>query len=358
VQLAAHPDQAKLYGSRRWEQIQGEAEKTWKALQVRRDALDTRRAYSMWVRRYGVWLCFDGRRFADLEPALKIREFLIWLADGQGVLKRHLGGVSINSARHALLFYYSHIRREPVGDIGRIPIAARPKLLPYVPTEGDVLRMIRAIENSAAAPYRLMAVLLYHSGARINDLLRMRVKDIDWDNCEVHLRCGKGGKDRRAPIPRLAVDVLRRQVEVARKTWQIDQRDRVPTSLPEGVWNKARSYGHAWGWAYVFPSIGRCEHHDHGHECRHHISAEALEKAFRRAAAKCQLEGMVTPHTFRHAFATHLLADGADIVAIQKALGHQSLETTQIYAHSDIRAPKFRAAVERLGADMGALLAS
>jgi integrase len=358
MQSAAHPDQAKLYGSRRWDLIRAESEKTWKALQVRGDSLDTRRAYAMWVRRFGVWLCFDGAQFAKLEPALKIREFLIWLADGQGAARRRLGGVSINSARHALLFYYCNVRREPVGDIGRIPIAARPKLLPYVPTESDVMRMIQAMENTAAAPYRLMAVLLYHSGARISDLLRMRVKDIDWDNCEVHLRCGKGAKDRRAPIPRLAVDVLRRQIEVARKTWTTDQRDRVPTSLPDCVWNKSRSYGHAWGWAYVFPSIGRCTHPDYGHECRHHLCPEALEGAFRRAAAKCELQGMVTPHTFRHAFATHLLADGADIVAISKALGHQSLETTQIYAHSDIRAPRFRAAVERLGTGVGALLAS
>jgi integrase len=358
MQSAVHPDQLKLAGTRQWTQIYAEAEKTWKALQVRRDSLDTRNAYAMWVRRLGVWLCFDGREFAKLEPALKIREFLIWLADGQGVLRRRLGGVSINSARHALLFYYCHVRREPVGDIGRIPIAARPKLLPYVPTEADVLRMIEAMENTPAAPYRLMAVLLYHSGARISDLLRMRVKDIDWPNCEVHLRCGKGAKDRRAPLPKVALLALQGQIDVARKTWATDHRDRIPTSLPDCVWNKSPSYGYAWGWAYVCPSVGRCMHPDYGHECRHHLCPEALQGAFQRAARKCQLEGMVTPHTFRHAFATHLLADGADIVAISKALGHQSLETTQIYAHSDIRQPRFRAAVERLGSSVGALLAS
>jgi site-specific recombinase XerD len=186
----------------------------------------------------------------------------------------------------------------------------------------------------------------------------MRIKDIDWDNCEVHLRAGKGLKDRRAPLPQQAMDALRRQVDTARATWAIDQRDRIPSSLPDCVWNKSRSYGFAQGWAYVFPSIGRCIHPDFGHECRHHISPEALEGAFRRGAARCGLEGMVTPHTFRHAFATHLLQDGADIVAIQKALGHQSLETTQIYAHSDIRAPRFRAAIERLSTGVGSLLSA
>lgn len=335
-------------GPKQREQVLDEARRTWLALQVRRDSVDTRHAYAMWVRRFGCWLSLHGRAHAASEPAIKIREFLVWLADGQGELRRRLSGVSINQARHALLFYYQHVRRVPVGDIGRIPVAARPKLLPQVLTRDEVWRLVAATESTPAAPYRLMVALLYHTGVRINDLLRLRIKDIDWPNSELHLRAGKGAKDRRVPLPSAVIDSLRRQVEIAKNAWAVDQRDGVPASLPDGVWNKARSYGFSVHWYFVFPSATRCMHPDFGHLCRHHLQPESLQAAVRRASKKAGLFGLVTPHKLRHAYASHLLAEGADIRAIQETLGHESLETTQIYAHTDIRSPQFRAAVARL----------
>lgn len=245
------------------DQILAEAQRTWLALQVRRDAVDTRHAYSSWVRRFGCWLCLHGRLHASAEPALKIREFLIWLADGQGI-KRRLSAVSINQARHALLFYYQQVRRGPVGDIGRIPTATRPKLLPHVLSRAEVQRLLSSVESTPAAPYRMMVALLYHTGVRINDLLRLRIKDIYWTNSEL-----------------------------------------------------------------------------------------LLQAAVRRAAQRAGLFGLVTPHKLRHAYASHLLAEGADIRAIQETLGHESLETTQIYTHTDIRSPQFRSAIERLSGAPG-----
>jgi len=341
-----HPDVSRLTPKQR-EQISREAQRTWLALQVRRDSVDTRHIYSMWVRRYGTWLAIHGRSHAAEEPALKIRAFLIWLADGQGIHRR-LSGVSINQARHSLLFYYQHVQRTPVGDIGRIPVAARPKLLPHVLSREQVRSLIAAVENTPAAPYRLMAVILYHTGVRISDLLRLRVKDIDWTNSELHLRAGKGNKDRRVPLPCAAVQTLRAQLEVTRLEWAADARDRVPASLPDCVWNKSPSYGESWHWYFVFPSAVRTVHPDYGHTCRHHLQPESLQAAVRRAARKVGLFGLVTPHKLRHAYASHLLAEGADIRAIQETLGHESLETTQIYTHTDIRSPQFRAALERL----------
>lgn len=340
------PELAKVTAHQR-EKIVAEARRTWLALQVRRDAVDTRHAYSAWVRRFGCWLCLHGRAHAAAEPALKIREFLIWLADGQGC-ERRLSGVSINQARHALLFYYSEVRRETVGDIGRIPIAARPKLLPHVLSRDEVRLLLDSVESTPFAPYRLMVALLYHTGVRINDLLRLRIKDIDWANSELFLRAGKGAKDRRVPLPCAVMESLREQVAVATAQWRIDQRDRVPASLPDCIWNKAKSYGDSVHWYYVFPSATRCTHPDFGHVCRHHLQPESIQAAVRRAARRVGLFGLVTPHKLRHAYSSHLLAEGADIRAIQETLGHESLETTQIYTHTDIRSPQFRAAIERL----------
>lgn len=334
-------------GRRSWDSINAGYDATWFACQAEGFQLTTRRAYAQWVRRYSIWLLLRPRPANKQSNAEKIRDFLLWLAGGQGI-KRPLSSVSLDSARHALLFFYQKARLEEVGDIGIIPVAKRPKTLPHVMSPEQVRRLIAAIEDGPHAPYRLMAKLLYYTGGRIVDVLNLRIQDFDWRNSEVVFRCGKGKKDRRVLLPCSVMTELRAQFKRARLVYDLDQAARVPVALPTSVYNKCPRYGLAPGWFWVFPAPNRCEHPDHGHVCRWRIHEKSLQTAVRAAAEKVGLLGVAHPHRLRHAYATELLRLGVDIRAVQDLLGHDSVETTQIYTHATIRAPNVRAAVEML----------
>lgn len=310
-------------------------------------ALETRRTYAMRARHFAQWLCGRDRTRLPDDPAGKIRAFLLALAAGE-VTGRKVGPVTINQSRHALLFFYQKARGEVVADIGAIPTAKRPQLRPPVLSRAQVDAILAAISDGPWMPYRLMARLLYYTGGRICDVLRLRIKDLDWANSEVLFRCGKGAKDRRSLLPCAVMTDLRAQVTRSRRMWEVDAAAGAPTSLPECVWNKAPRYGRAWGWAYVFPAVLRTKHPDHGHTCRHHCLPKSLQDAVAKAAARCGFEGMFTPHSFRHAYAQELLRDGVDLRAVQVLLGHEHLDTTAIYTEPELRSSRVRDAVNRL----------
>ncbi|HEX2101395.1 MAG TPA: tyrosine-type recombinase/integrase [Candidatus Synoicihabitans sp.] len=319
----------------------------WQACRGEGFKLGTRSSYSDWTRRYALWLYHRGYTMAKDEPAEKIRAFLLWLANGQEC-KRPLSGTSIKQARHALLFFYAKVARKPVGNVGVIPITKRPQLLPKTIAPEDVKRLLDALEDTPWTPYRLMGRLLFVTGARICDVLRLRLNRIDWHKSEVMFCDGKGGKDRRALLPCSIMTDLRRQVDYAKRVHALDRAAGIPVKLPDPVYHKTPSYGLAQGWAYLFPAKGRTTHPDHGHVVRYRVLEESLQAAVRSAAKKVGLFGDVTPHMLRHCCATQLLEAGCDIRSIQDLLGHESLETTQIYTHTSIRAPKMRSAVDAL----------
>lgn len=322
---------------------------TWQACRAEAFKIGTRRAYSDWARRFTLWLMYRGHTLGDVSPAEKIRGFLIFLANGQE-RKRCLGGTSLKSARHGLLFFYAKVIREPVGDIGLIPVAKRPHLLPRTIAPEDVKRLLGALEAGPWANYPLMGQLLYATGGRICDVLRLRINAIDWRNSEVMFCDGKGAKDRRAGLPCALIPALRRQVEFARRINALDLEAGIPVKLPEAVFNKTPSYGLAPGWAYLFPAANRCRHPDHGYPVRWRLHEKSLQNAVRAAAKKVGLFGDVRPHMLRHCCATQLIEAGADVRAVQDQLGHESLETTQIYVHTSIRTPRMRAAIESITA--------
>jgi integrase len=337
-----------LRDGRCWQSIMAARDAVWAGCAAEGFELNTRKEYSAWARRFSVWLLLRPKPEKEQSPAEKIRDFLLWLANGQGDLRRPLSQVSLDQARHALLFLYQKIRRQDVGDIGLIPVAKRPKTLPHVMSPDQVRALLEALEDGPFARYRLMARLLYYTGARIVDVLNLRVQDIDWRNSEVVFRHGKGGKDRRVLLPCAVMPDLKAQLRYARTLFDSDQRDEVPVALPRPVYNKSKRYGFAPAWYWVFPAPGRCLHPDTRETVRWRITEKSLQRAMREAAEKIGLLGVATPHRLRHACATELLRSGVDIRQVQEMLGHESVETTQIYTHTDLRDPRMRAAVDRL----------
>lgn len=337
--------------------IHNTTDAVWAACAAAGFELPTRKGYAAWARRFAAWLFLRPAPSADQPPAEKIRDFLLWLANGQGI-NRPLSQVSLDQARHALLFLYQKVRHQDVGDIGLIPVAKRPKTIPHVLTPEQVRTLIDAIEDGPFARYKLMAKLLYVTGGRIKDLMSLRIQDLDWRNSEVIFRHGKGGKDRRAPFPCSLMPEIREQLRYARARFDEDTRRRIPAALPRSVFNKCARYGHAPAWYWVFPAPGHCRHPDLGHTVRWHITEKSLQRAVREAADRVGLLGLATPHRLRHACATELLRSGVDIRTVQTLLGHESVETTQIYTHTELRDPRLRAAVDLLAAPAAPALPS
>jgi integrase len=307
----------------------------------------TIKSYSGWSWRFSEWLCLvASEQVRAASPAEKIRAFLLWVAIG-GDNGRPKSATSLDQARHALLFFYQRARQEEVGDIGLIPVAKRPSLLPDVRTPAEVARVMGAVKDSPTIPYGLILRLLYYTGARINDVLRLRLKDIDWANSEVVFRAGKGRKDGRGVLPCAVVAELRAQATRSYHWWRIDRAQQIPAELPDPVFNKCRSYGFSWGWYYLFPAPAPGMNPLQKIVNRWHVDPRYVQRAVKQAAEKVGLEGVLTPHKLRHVYATELLRDGVDIRTVQELLRHSDVKTTEIYSHTAIRSPSTMAAINR-----------
>lgn len=320
----------------------------------------TLKSYGQWAFRFCSWLCLhapDTLRKSDVQPAEKIRAFLLWIAAG-GESGRPKSGTSLNQARHALLFFYEKSQGLPVGDIGLIPIAKRPSLVPDVRTPEEVFRVINAVKDSPTIPYRLILSLLYFTGGRINDVLSLRLKDVDLQHSRVVFRAGKGRKDRHGVLPSLVVEPLRAQCRRAYHLHEADRAQGVPVELPDCVFNKSRNYGFSWGWAFVFPAPNAGMNPLQKIQNRWHVDPRYVQREVRRAAHAVRLDGILTPHKLRHVYATELLRDGVDVRTVQELLGHSDLKTTEIYTHTALEAPRTVNAIERHAARLLPALAA
>jgi integron integrase len=281
----------------------------------------TERAYVDWVRRF---VRFHGRRHPSTMGEREIAAFLTHLAT-----ERRVSASTQNQALAALLFLYRHVLGIHLDLIEGIQSAKRPVRLPIVLSQADVRAVIGALRGTS----RLLALLMYGAGLRVSECVGLRVKDVDFGRCEVLVQGGKGNKDRRVPLPRVAVPPLRAHLARVKAGYLADLRRGIRiTPLPEGLSVKYPNADRDWPWRYLFPA-SRVSRHADGTLRRHHYHPTAIHRAFKAAVRSTGIAKRASCHALRHSFATHLLESGTDIRTIQELLGHTDLRTTMIYTH-------------------------
>jgi integron integrase len=234
-----------------------------------------------------------------------------------------------NQALGAIKFLYSAVVRRPLRPISDVAPATIRKRLPVVLSESEV----KAIISSLREPDRLVVSLLYGSGLRILECVSLRVKDVDLERCEITVRQGKGGKDRRAPLAKSAIADLKRQLRTSYRLWSADGKRGIRvTGIDGALARKLPNADRDWSWFYVFPATRTFRDASRTMR-RHHLHETQVQRAVREATIRAKIGKRVTCHSFRHSFATHLLENGADIRTIQELLGHADVRTTMIYTH-------------------------
>ena len=289
---------------------------------VRHLALKTEQAYVNWVRRFVV---FHRMRHPLEMGAKEVSEFLTHLA-----VEGRVAASTQNQALSALLFLYREVLERDFGWLDDVVRAQKPKRLPVVYTPEEAMGIIGELSGRRW----LMAMQLYGGGLRLHECVTQRVKDLDFDRLEVTVRDGKGEKDRVTLLPEALAEPLKQHLLRVQEAHE--------SALAEGYagvelpYALAQKYPHAdreWAWQYVYPADRPSRDPRSGVWRRHHMDESYLQKAVHAAIRKLKIPKHASCHTFRHSFATHLLAGGTDIRTIQELLGHKDVSTTQIYTH-------------------------
>ena len=283
-------------------------------------SIRTEQTYVEWAQRFASFC--DGRFPVTGEDIPVYMEYL--------ALVRRVAPSTQAQALNALVFVYGQVLEIELGDFGNYRRPARKQRFPEVLSRSEVAALLGAMTGRQA----IMAGLLYGAGLRLMECIRLRVKDIDFDNHYITVVEGKGGKDRRVPLPDQLVPKLREHLSEVRRIYEADLTAGLAgVYLPEGISRKVPNAGKEWAWQYVFPSTRISEDPRTGIRRRHHIHENNLQKAVKKSAAEVGISKRVGCHTLRHSFATHLLEGGADIRTVQELLGHSDVSTTMIYTH-------------------------
>ena len=292
------------------------------AIRARHYSIRTEEAYIRWIREY---IFFCNKQHPSQLGARDISAFFSHLA-----VKRNIAASTQNQALSALLFLYREVLEQPIEWVDDVERAKKPQRLPVVFTKEEV----KAVLSHLRAEMRVMASLLYGSGLRLMECVRLRVKDIDFALAQIVICDGKGGKDRVTMLPATLVEPLQRQLERAKALHELDLREGFGrVYLPYALARKYPNAEREWGWQYVFPASKRSLDPRSGREQRHHVAETALQKAVKAAIRAAGITKPGSCHTLRHSFATHLLETGYDIRTIQELLGHSDVSTTMIYTH-------------------------
>jgi integron integrase len=292
------------------------------AARIRGLAIRTEQTYLHWIMRY---IGFVGNRDPSERGAEEAAAFLEHLA-----LERKVSASTQNLALNSLVFLYREVLKRTDLDLGEFARAKRPRRLPTVLTHAEVAALL----GQLAGTHKLMASLMYGTGMRLMECVRLRVQDIDFGYGQIAVRNAKGGKDRVVPLPDRTVETLRAHLARVRELHQADLKAGLgEVYLPDALARKFPSASKDWRWQYVFPSGRVSSDPRSGALRRHHLHENALQKAVNRAAREAGLAKRVGTHTMRHSFATHLLQSGYDIRTVQELLGHADVSTTMIYTH-------------------------
>jgi integron integrase len=285
-------------------------------------SIRTEEAYIKWIREF---IFFNGKRHPNEMGAAQISRFLCYLAR-----ERNISASTQNQALSALLFLYREVLDKPIDRVDDIERAKKSQKLPVVFTREEA----QAVLNHIRGEMWLMASLLYGSGLRLMECVRLRVKDVDFSQSQIIIREGKGNKDRITMLPRSLINPMQKQLERVKAIHEMDVREGFGrVYLPFALARKYPNANREWYWQYVFPASKRSIDPRCGQIQRHHIAETALQKAVKAAIRRAGINKPGSCHTLRHSFATRLLENGYDVRTIQELLGHADLQTTMIYTH-------------------------
>lgn len=287
-------------------------------------SIHTERSYCDWIKRFILFHKMTGRE--DLKNGeIKIEEFLTHLA-----VNKDISASTQNQAMNALVFLYRHVLKQPLDKEINAVRAPRKENVPVVMTREEVAQVISLMEGTP----QIVVKLLYGSGLRVIEAVRLRIHDIDFKMKQITVRSGKGDKDRITTFPESVIPLLQNHLVRVKTVHQQDLTQGYgKVYLPHALSQKYRNADKEWGWQYVFPSQNLSTDPRSGLVRRHHIDPGAVNKAIKSAVKKAGLAKHISAHSFRHSFATHLLQRGTDIRTIQALLGHNDISTTMIYTH-------------------------
>ncbi|MGX9461801.1 integron integrase [Shewanella sp. A14] len=290
-------------------------------LRTRRYSIKTEKVYLYWIKQF---ILFNDKKHPQDMGNAEIERFLNHLA-----VNRQVSAATQNQALCAIIYMYKHIILRDISNL-RYSLTKREQSIPTVLTHDEA----KSIISHLSGQYWLIASLLYGGGLRINEALKLRVKDVNVQNNTLFIFRGKGKKDRYTLLPKSLNYSLDNQFNIVKARHQQDLSEGYGlASLPPAL---LRKYGNAakdLSWQYIFPSSTRCTHPYDGYICRHHIHETTFRKQLRKAVLMSQIPKQVKAHTFRHTFATQLLQNGTDIRTVQELLGHSDLKTTELYTH-------------------------
>jgi integron integrase len=297
-------------------------EKMRTAMRLRHLAYSTEKTYFLWLRSFRAFI--KEKNPAQL-MGKDLQGFLSHLA-----VEKNVSAATQNQALNALVFMYRNVLDKNIDNELNAVRATGRRRLPVVLTTKEIERIFEYLDGVL----RMMAMLIYGCGLRLQECLRLRIKDIDFDRNMVIVRSGKGDKDRRTVLPESLRDDLVRHIEVLKPVYEKDRKDNIGgVWLPDALDRKYPNAGKEWAWFWLFPARTLSIDPYTSLVRRHHVHPASLQKAFHDALRKSGVTKQASVHTLRHSFATHLLENGYDIRTIQELLGHANLQTTMIYTH-------------------------
>jgi len=297
-------------------------EKMREALRLRHRSLSTEKTYLLWLKSFKHFVNYKS---PDQLEGRDLQDFLSQLA-----VEKKVSPSTQNQALNAMVFFYRHVLDKNIEQVLSAVRAKQKRHLPVVLTT----REVQSIFDQMSGTTKLMAMLIYGAGLRLQECLQLRVKDIDLEQSTVIIRSGKGDKDRRTVLPEALKNDLIHHLSEIRSFYDQDRKNEIAgVWLPGALEKKYPGAGKEWGWFWLFPAKSLSVDPRNNTVRRHHVHPAALQKAFKTAVMKAGITKQASVHTLRHSFATHLLEKGYDIRTIQELLGHRNLQTTMIYTH-------------------------